>query len=75
MFDEVPEAKSMTLHSMAETGMIDQQLLSDFKSGTISEMQLKEKLLPYITGSDVIAGILQKESGKIYSFSEAIELR
>lgn len=60
---------------MAETGMIDQKLLHDFQKGKVGESEVKEKLMPFLTGSDVIAGILHKESGKVYSFSEALELR
>ena len=68
-------SKSLTLHSMAETGMIDQKLLQDFQKGRVNESEVKEKLMPFLTGSDVIAGILHKESGKVYSFAEALELR
>ena len=75
MFDEVPQGKRLTLDSMAETGMIDQQLLSDFQSGKVNEMQVKEKLLPFITGSDVIAGVFHNDTGQVYSFCEALELR
>jgi hypothetical protein len=75
MFDEMPQPKSLTLGGMVETGLIDPQLLSDFQTGKVNEMQVKEKLMPYISGSDAIAGVLHKETGKIYSFVEALELR
>ena len=60
--------------SMAKTGMINPQLLSDFQAGKVDETQVKEKLLPFIGGSPSIAGLLHS-SGSIYSFAEAFELR
>ena len=45
------------------------------KAGKVSEAEMKEKLLPFIGGSQPIGGIMQQSSGKIYSFAEALELR
>ena len=35
--------------SMAKTGMINPQLMSDFQAGKVDETQVKEKLLPFIS--------------------------
>lgn len=50
-------------------------LIFQFKKGEIDESAVKEKLMPFVGGSGAIGGVLHKESGQIYSFAEALELR
>jgi len=77
MFDE-PVQSSNTgnkLETLAQSGMIDQAILERFKKGEIDESAVKEKLMPFVGGSGAIGGVLHIESGQIYSFAEALELR
>lgn len=85
-----PSNAGNKLDTLAKSGMIDQQILQKvkmfifailfishikFKKGEIDEKAIKEKLMPFVGGSGAIGGVLHKETGSIYSFAEALELR